>query len=256
MYFDEIWCPSEFAREAISMKVSLPVIVMPHAISFKRPTGDVRQRFDLPRDRFLFLVLYDLNSYSERKNPGAAINAFRLSGLAEKGAALVLKVHNVHGNEADLERLRADIAEFAGSVIITDTLSRADVYALEAACDCYVSLHRSEGFGLAIAECMYLGKPVISTDWSATSEFVDTTNGCPVNFSLKTLERNFGPYGKGQTWAEADPEHAAEWMRKLYGDTSLVHQLGDQARSTLEARYSPEVIGARYRRRLENITMW
>ena len=256
LYFDEIWCPSDFAREAIAMKVSLPVIAMPHAISFKRPTGDVRQRFGLPSDRFLFLVLYDLNSYSERKNPSAAINAFRLSALAEKGAALVLKVHNVSGNEKDLQTLRADIADLPGSVIITDTLSRADVYALEAACDSYVSLHRSEGFGLAIAECMYLGKPVISTDWSATAEFVDTTNGCPVNYSLKTLERSFGPYGKGQTWAEADPEHAAEWMRKLHGDSSLVEQLGNQARETIESRYSPEVIGARYRKRLENITMW
>lgn len=256
LYFDEIWCPSEFAREAIAMKVSLPVIAMPHAISFKRPTGDVRPGFGLPADKFLFLVLYDLNSYSERKNPSAAINAFRLSGLAEKGAALVLKVHNVHGHESDLEKLRDAIADFPGSVILTDTLSRAEVYALEAACDCYVSLHRSEGFGLAIAECMYLGKPVISTNWSATAEFVDETNGCPVNYSLKTLERSFGPYSKGQTWAEADPEHAAEWMRKLHGDPSLVRQLGDQARATIESRYSPEVIGARYRRRLENITMW
>ena len=256
VYFDEIWCPSEFAREAIAMKISLPVIAMPHAISFKRPTGDVRQRFGLPANQFLFLVLYDLNSYSERKNPRAAIKAFRLSGLAGRGAALVLKVHNVSGNEQDLEKLRDEIAELPGSVIITDTLSRADVYALEAACDCYVSLHRSEGFGLAIAECMYLGKPVISTNWSATAEFVDKTNGCPVDYSLKTLERSFGPYGKGQTWAEADPEHAADWMRKLHADSTLVQRLGDQARATIESRYSPEVIGARYRRRLENITMW
>lgn len=256
VYFDEIWCPSDFAREAIAMKVSLPVFTMPHAISFKRPTGDVRSRFGLPPDKFLFLVLYDLNSYSERKNPGAVINAFRLSGLASKGAALVLKVHNVHGNETDLARLRADIADLPGSIIITDTLTRTDVYALQASCDCYVSLHRSEGFGLAVAECMYLGKPVISTNWSATAEFVNETNGCPVNYELQTLSRNFGPYGKGQSWAEADTAHAAHWMKLLHADPALARRLGDQARVTIESRYSPERIGARYRKRLENITMW
>lgn len=256
IYFDEIWCPSNFAREAIAMKVSLPVITMPHAISFKRPVGNTRARFELPEDKFLFLVLYDLNSYSERKNPGAAIDAFRQSGLSAQGAILVLKVHNVSGNEEDLAALHEAIKDLPGSIIITETLTRADVYALEAACDCYVSLHRSEGFGLAIAECMYLGKPVISTDWSATAEFVDEANGCPVNYQLRTLEENFGPYGKGQTWAEADIEHAAHWMKQLHGDPALVQRLGKNAQTTIESRYSPEIIGRRYRQRLENITMW
>lgn len=255
-YFDEIWCPSDFARDAIAMKVALPVLTMPHAIKFDRPSGDWRTRFNLPAGKFLFLVLYDLNSYSERKNPGAVIAAFRQSGLASRHAALVLKVHNVTGNEADLAALKSAVADLTGTVIISETLSRQEIYQLQAACDCYVSLHRSEGFGLAIAESMYLGKPVISTNWSATAEFVDVTNGCPVNYQLRQLERNFGPYGKGQTWAEADPEHAAHWMQKLAGNTALATQLGTAARATIEARFAPEVIGSRYRRRLENITTW
>ncbi|MCF7687569.1 MAG: glycosyltransferase family 4 protein [Cephaloticoccus sp.] len=255
-YFDEIWCPSDFARDAIAMKVALPVITMPHAISFARPTGDLRPRFGLPADKFLFLVLYDLNSYSERKNPGAVIAAFRQSGLAGPGAALVLKVHNVPGNEADLRALQAAVADLPRTIIIAETLAREEVYLLEAACDCYVSLHRSEGFGLAVAECMYLGKPVISTDWSATAEFVNTANGCPVNYTLCKLERNYGPYGKGQTWAEADVDHAAHWMQQVATDQNLAARIGSAARATIESRFAPAVIGARYRRRLENITTW
>jgi glycosyltransferase involved in cell wall biosynthesis len=255
-YFDEIWCPSDFARDAIAMKVALPVITMPHAIAFERPTGDLRPRFGLPKDKFLFLVLYDLNSYSERKNPGAVISAFRKSGLAGQGAALVLKVHNIRGNETDLAALQAAVADLPGTIIISETLARDEVYLLEAACDCYVSLHRSEGFGLAVAECMYLGKPVISTDWSATAEFVNPTNGCPVNYQLKKLERNYGPYGKGQIWAEADVNHAAHWMKALTADPAMVGRLGAAARATIESRFSPETIGTRYRRRLENIIAW
>ena len=157
-FCQEVWAPSNFAADSIAEKVPVPVLVMPHAIAFDRPVGDFRPKFGLPPDRFLFLFLYDLNSYSERKNPAAVIEAFRSSGLAGAGAALVIKVHNVPGNEADFERLRAVAASLPGTTLITQTLSRRDVYELESACDSFVSLHRSEGFGLAVAECMYSGQ--------------------------------------------------------------------------------------------------
>jgi glycosyltransferase involved in cell wall biosynthesis len=261
-YYDEIWCPSDFTTAAIAMKSPLPVLTMPHAISVPNPldVGGVpsprsalRARFSLPPDRFLFLTLFDLNSYAARKNPHATIEAFRQSGLAGQGAALVLKVQNVSGNEHDFAALHAAVRDLPGTVFITDTLSRADIYALEAACDCFVSLHRSEGFGLAVAECMALGKPVISTDWSATAEFVTRENGCPVRAQLVTLEKSHGPYAKGATWAEADVAHAAECMRKLFYDRALAARLGAAAQTTIAERFSPAVIGARYRKRLEAI---
>ncbi len=255
-YFDEIWCPSDFTSAAIREKAPVPVLTMPHAIAFPAPTetaSALRARLGLPADRFLFLTLFDLNSYAERKNPGAVVAAFRASGLAERGAALVLKVQNVTGNEADFGMLQASVHDLPGTVLLTNTLSRADLYALEAACDAFVSLHRSEGFGLAVAECMYLGKPVISTNWSATAEFVNADNGCPVRARLVTLERNHGPYAKGSTWADPDPLHAAEYMQALFADRSLRARLGAAACATIKSDFSPAAIGARYRRRLEAI---
>ncbi len=255
-YYEEIWCPSDFTTTAIAEKSPVPVLTMPHAIAFARPTGtraELRARFALPADAFLFLTLFDLNSYSARKNPRAAIEAFRQSGLAGKGAALVVKVQNVAGNEADFAALQQSVRDLPGTVLLTDTLPRADIYALEAACDCFVSLHRSEGFGLAVAECMYLEKPVIATDWSATAEFVSPHNGCPVRAKLVTLEQNHGPYAKGSIWAEPDPAHAAEHMRSLFSDRALAARLGAAARATIETRFAPAAIGARYRRRLEAI---
>ncbi|HVS50762.1 MAG TPA: glycosyltransferase family 4 protein [Opitutaceae bacterium] len=255
-YYDEVWCPSEFTTAALALKSPVPVLTMPHAIALPRPAETLtprRARFALPVDAFLFLTLFDLNSYSARKNPRGAIEAFRQSGLAGRGAALVVKVQNVAGNEADFSALQASVRDLPGTVLLTDTLPRADITALEAACDCFVSLHRSEGFGLAIAEAMFLGKPVISTDWSAPAEFVDADNGCPVRARLVTLEQNHGPYAKGATWAEPDTAHAAEHMRRLFGDRALAARLGAVARATIETRFSPAAIGARYRRRLECI---
>jgi glycosyltransferase involved in cell wall biosynthesis len=271
-YFDEVWCPSDFTSAAIAMKSPLPVLTMPHAIAVsteleslgRRTAGEsaggvspefarLRDRFALPRDTFLFLTLFDLNSYSARKNPRGAIDAFRQSGLVGQDAALVVKVQNVTGNEADFAALQASVRDLPGTVLLTETLSRADIYALEATCDCFVSLHRSEGFGLAVAESMLLGKPVIATDWSATAEFVMPENGLPVRARLVTLEQNHGPYAKGSTWADPDAAHAAEHMRAVFGDRALATRLGEAARETIRTRFSASVIGARYRRRLESI---
>lgn len=259
-HFDEIWCPSDFTAAAIREKSPLPVLTMPHAITFARPAEDtaaLRARFSLPQDPFLFLTLFDLNSYAERKNPHAVITAFRLAVAASAAlaqeAALVIKVQNVTGNEADFAALQASVRDLPGVVMLTDTLSRTDLYALEAACDCLVSLHRSEGFGLAVAECMYLGKPVIVTDWSATAEYVTPANGCPVRAPLVVLDRNHGPYAQGSTWADPDASDAAAHMRALAADRALGARLGTAARATIEARFAPAAIGARYRRRLENL---
>ncbi len=277
-FFDEVWCPSDFCRAAIALKSPLPVLTMPHAIDFRRPAESVaalRARFQLPAEAFLFLTLFDLNSYTERKNPQAAIAAFRRAFDSRSGSAtfesrsgsatfdsrpgpvgLVVKVQNAAANPADFAALQASLRDLPGTVLISDTLSREEIYALEAACDCFVSLHRAEGFGLALAECMFLGKPVIATDWSASAEFITGENGCPVPARIVTLESNHGPYAKGTTWAEPDIARAAEWMRQLAGDPALAKRLGAEARKTIEARFSPAVIGARYRQRLESIAMF
>lgn len=255
-YFDEVWCPSNFVRDSMALKALFPVLTMPHSIGFERPTADVatlRGQFGLPADRFLFLTLFDLNSYTARKNPRAVIEAFRKSGLAGTSVALVIKVQNADVNPSDFAALQEAVRDIPGTVIINATLSRAEVYALEAACDCFVSLHRSEGFGLAVAECMYLGKPVISTNWSATAEYLDSSNGYPVNYSLVELTENHGPYGKGANWAEADISHASGLMRQIVSDPHGAALIGAAARRTIEERFSPLVIGSRYKRRLEAI---
>jgi glycosyltransferase involved in cell wall biosynthesis len=257
-FFHEIWTPSDFVTAAIAIKSPVPVFTMPHAIAFARPaesTAALRARLGLPADKFLFLTLFDLNSYAERKNPRAVLAAFRASGLAHQGAALVLKVHNAAGNAADFAALRASVADLPGTVLLTETLSRADIYALEAACDCFVSLHRSEGFGLAVAEAMFLGKPVISTDWSATAEFVDSTNGCPVRAPSSRSTATTAPTPKAPRGPIPIPPTPPNACAASSPTARSAPRLGAAARATIETRFSPTAIGARYRRRLEVLSM-
>jgi glycosyltransferase involved in cell wall biosynthesis len=255
-YFDEIWAPSNFVRDSIGAKLRQSVHTMPHAIEFSRPTGNFRAKFGLPEKKFLFLFVYDLNSYSERKNPRAALAAWRQAFGGRGDTGIVIKVQNKTDNHGDWLRLHDEVAGIPGAILLSETLKRHEVYELQSACDCFVSLHRSEGFGLSVAECMYLGKPVISTDWSATAEFVTGENGCPARCNLIALEHTIGPYDKGQIWADADIDYAAWLMKQLAADPALCAKLGAAAQRTIEERFSPAAIGRRYRRRLDAIATW
>jgi GT2 family glycosyltransferase/glycosyltransferase involved in cell wall biosynthesis len=255
-FFDEIWCPSEFARASIAAKLPKPVLAMPHAIEFPVPQGDYRPKFRLPARIFLFLFVYDLNSTQERKNPRAAIAAFRKAFPIGGPVGLVVKTHNPDRHSAAFAELESELAGLENTFLICETLPRTAVYELLQACDCFVSLHRAEGFGLSVAEAMFLGKPVITTDWSGTAEFVNVTNGCPVNYRLLTLDRNYGPYLRGQTWADPDIDQAAHWMRSLADDAAFRESLGKRAAADIRRNFSPKTIGRRYQRRLESFSLW
>ena len=257
-YFDEIWTPSDFVTRAIMMKSPIPVLTVPHCIAFDRPEDAVRSRFKLPEDKFLFLFAYDLNSYQERKNPRAAIRAFKqaFAGSSQDDVGLVIKTHSTERNKEDFKLLQEQLDGIENVYLIDQTLSREDVYRLMSVCDCYVSLHRSEGFGLTVAESMYLGKPVISTHWSATSEFLNTDCGLPVHCELIKLKHSWGPYQKGQRWAEPNIDHAAEQMLKIKNDPQLADELGKKAIEVIEERFSPKAIGNLYEQRLKTFAMW
>jgi glycosyltransferase involved in cell wall biosynthesis len=246
----EVWVPSRFVMDAVGEKSPLPVVRMPHAVAFDVPADANRERFGLaPRD-FLFLTMYDMHSVQERKNPEAVVESFRRAFPDGRGAGLVVKLMNSTSEPGDFERLRERLRGVPGVQLIAETLSRRDVYGLESVCDCFVSLHRSEGFGLGLAESMYLGKPAIGTDWSGNTDFMDETNSCPVRCSLVRLERDFGPYRAGQVWADPDLDHAAWWMRRLVEDVALRRRLGAAGRETIRTRFSPEAVGRRYQNRL------
>ncbi|MBT6381077.1 MAG: glycosyltransferase [Opitutales bacterium] len=257
-YFDEIWTPSNFVRDAIAIKSPLPVLTIPHCIDFEIPSQTERAKFGLPEDQFLFLFAYDLNSYQERKNPMAIIKAFKkaFSGTAGKDIGLVIKTHSIQQNLESFELLKKDLAGIHNVHLIDKRLSRSDVYSLMHSVDSYVSLHRSEGFGLTVAESMFLEKPVISTDWSATSEFLNSTNGCPVSCELIKIKQDFGPYSQGQYWAEPHSDHAASQMLKLVNDSDFAKHIGKQAGQTIRERFSPEAVGKIYEKRIKSLALW
>lgn len=247
---DEIWAPTRFVVEAVSAKSPIPVLLMPHAISIEQPLPYNRADFGLPKDEFLFLMMYDMSSFQARKNPQAVVKAFNAAFPDVKGVKLVIKTQNSHLHPHESAELRGLLDETPGLIHIDKTLTRNEIYGLENVCDSFVSLHRSEGFGLPLAECMYLGKPVIATGWSANADFMNHENSCPVHYKLVELTETIGPYDKGQMWAEPDVEHAARYMRKVYEDEIFRSGIAEKASAYMREHYNPRVIGNIYKKRL------
>ncbi len=253
---DEVWVPSRFVHEAIAPVAPIPVITIPHAVQFRPTPGVRRSDFGLPENKCLVLVMYDFHSFQERKNPRAAIAAFRAARVAEPTLALVIKTINARHHPAERQELEESLHDLPDLTIIDAALTRQQAWDLESCCDILLSLHRAEGFGLILAEMMFLGKPVVATGWSANMDFMDESNSVPVAFRLEPLARPVGPYEAGIPWAEPDVEHAAAALRRLASDRGLAKRLGRCGQETILRTLAPEVVGNRVRQRLEIISRW
>ncbi len=252
--YDEIWTPSTFVQRSVSMKSPLPVLTVPHAVAPSVDPRIDRSDLGLPDDGFIFLSLADFNSVPERKNPLGALDAFlRAFGSKPGRNFLALKLLNSDSNPEMMSRIYDRLHERSDVILITDPMDRAHVNALIYRCDCLVSLHRSEGFGLPMAEAMSLGKPVIATAWSGNMDFMTPHNSLLVDYELVTLDRGYGPYERGSTWAEPDIGHASQLMRSVTEDADGRARIGRRAAETMKSRFSAGAVGTMIRQRLERI---
>ena len=252
-YFDEIWTPSRFSVDALSTVSPRPVRRMPLLIDVTPTPNASRQTFDLATDRFLFLFVFDYLSCVDRKNPLGTVQAFTHAFAADEPVTLVLKCANSDFDPEAHAALEREVASRPQIQMIDQYLAREQVIDLLAISDAYVSLHRSEGFGLTLAEAMCLGKPVIATHYSGNTDFMNPANSLPVGYRLITLEEDAGPYARGTHWADPDIEQAAHQMRRVYADRDLRKRLGAQAANDIAAQFGREAVGSILRDRVGDI---
>jgi glycosyltransferase involved in cell wall biosynthesis len=254
-FFDEIWTLSNYSAEAICNVSPIPVVKVMPSISLPEPVVG-RDALGLPKDKFIFLFMFDFHSTLARKNPGATIEAFKqaFDKLNKDDVMLIIKFSNAKYFPQGRDYLKSLAEGWPSIQFIDGHLLKEELHGLLNSCDCYVSLHRAEGFGLTMAETMFYGKPVITTGYSSNIEFMNVGNSFLVKYKLVKIANSEGPYFRGSIWAEPDIDHAAYLMRYVFENYDLARQVGERASRDIKSILSPQVIGERIRSRIEHIT--
>ncbi|MCR4317522.1 MAG: glycosyltransferase family 4 protein [Planctomycetes bacterium] len=239
--FDEVWALSTFTADSIRKAVSIPVKAIPDAVEPKISNYVSRRYFGIQESSFVFMFSFDFTSYIERKNPYAVLDAFKIAAreLGFADIRLVIKLNGTAQRPDDFIRFTDAISEYKERVTIIDkVLSANEMKNLIRVCDCYVSLHRSEGFGFGMAEAMYFGKPVIGTGYSGNLDFMNDENSLLVPYKLVDVPDGAYPYSANQQWAEPDVHAAAEYMISLATEPSLVREVGERASRFMRVHFS------------------
>jgi len=252
-YVDEVWTPSEFTRAAVAASSPVPVRVVPHSIANTAIESDRdRASFGISEDVFLFLFIFDFHSLLERKNPLSLIKAYKTAFGERKDVQLLIK--SSHSAEHKEELFSLQQASIGGNIRILDAvLTREANQQLMMSADCYVSLHRSEGFGLTMAEAMLFGKPVIATGYSGNIDFMSEADSFMVPYRMVAIDRAHGPYKAGCHWADPDLDYVCDIMRYVERNREAAAEVGARAKTSIRQILAPATIGKSVQARLQEL---
>jgi glycosyltransferase involved in cell wall biosynthesis len=240
--FDSLWAPSTFIKETLEAATQRSVALVRHPVHLadttmpkSRPTGPLR-----------VLFYFDFDSFPARKNPEGAVQAFQLAFSRNEDVLLTVKTRGV----ADAGRrswLSHQASRDSRIRIIDETLSDEEIRNLLAQHDVFLSLHRSEGFGLGCAEALAIGNIVVSTDYGGTRDFISEKTGFPV--ACRQVPVLAGEYtdAEGACWAEPSIEHAAQRLREIYDAPGAALARAQHGRRHLERHHAIGVVGRRIR---------
>jgi glycosyltransferase involved in cell wall biosynthesis len=254
--FDEVWAPSEFIYESVAPAITKPVVHMPLAGEITLNTFLGRRYFRIPESSYAFLFFFDFTSYLERKNPFAVLQAFEelCKYRPNEELCLVIKVKGGDVQGEDYRAFSDYVARFKSRLLVIDRVfSDNEIKNLLRCCDCFVSLHRSEGFGLGLITAMFLRKPVVATGYSGNVDFMTEENSCLVRHELCEVPKGAYPFAEGQVWAEPDVAHAADHMLRLVSDRNYARELGKNASRDIRVNFSYRAIGLRYLNRIREL---
>ena len=245
------WVPSHFTADALRPmlpadgRIGLHVVPHPVAVAPPVPSAMDRAAFGLPAEAVIVLVSASLASSFTRKNPLAAIAAFRAAFGDRSDRLLLLKLNHADHFPDDLTAVQASMAGATNIRIETRMLPHADRHAMTACVDILLSLHRSEGFGLVLAEAMLMGVPVVATGWSGNMDFMDANSAALVDFTLVPARDPRGVMQvPGAIWAEPDIASAAAQLRRLADDVDARRTLGARGAARARARLGSAPLGA------------
>jgi len=262
---DEIWVAADYGVKIYKPHMDQPVVNVGMCyedvgeIDRTSARAFVNRRFRLKGNEFVFLVAFDSFSFVQRKNPVAVLEAFRKAFADRPDVRLVVKTQN-RNSVMDPQQLKiwrqvdGIMAQDSRIRLINETLSYGDLLLLKKGSDCYISLHKSEGWGFGMIEAMGIGVPVVCTGYSANMDFCSDETAWLVNYREARLDpQDYIFVRKDQHWAEPDVGHAARQLRAVYDNPDERMKRSAAALKNVRENFSTQAIALRFKARLYEI---
>jgi hypothetical protein len=217
-YVNAIFVPSEFANRAVSQHTRKPVMTVPHPVTLGPVDSGIRQSLGIPSDAFLVASVFTFESFG-RKNPIGVVRAFQKAFRANSAAYLVLKASDGASHSDKVALLTSHFEGNPRILLVNDVWPSDRISGLIAAADAYISLHRSEGFGLTIVEAILRRIPVVVTGWSGNVDFCSQATYL-VDAQMVPVRDVHPEFRSMDTsvWADASIEHAAVHLLEIHND--------------------------------------
>ena len=242
-FVHEICVNTRFVAEAVRpIAGGRPVHVVPYPLSLTNtfPGSQACKTVNRADRLFTVLVVFNIASNFTRKNPCAAVEAFRRAFGDDWASRLIVKYSNASAWPEGVALLQQAAGGAANIFLRGEMLSAAGMEALYDEADVVLSLHRAEGFGLVVAEAMLRGLPAIATDWSGNTDFLTPEVGIPVGYRLVPVHDPQGNYlVRDALWAEADIGMAAKALKRLCADAVMRQELGAAAAAQAARLFDP-----------------
>jgi hypothetical protein len=249
--FDEVWALSRFVGDSLAAAGIASHLV---GQGVEMPVGPClpRRHFGIRESAFVLLNFFDLSSYASRKNPQAVQELLERirQDSPFRDVQMVLKVKN---GERGGEEWAAGLKSDPQVKVIAEPLDTFGVKSLINACDCFVSLHRAEGFGRGLGEAMALGRLAMGTGWSGNADFMTAENSLLVEHGMIELRRGDYPHWKGQSWADPRVDHAYALLRPVLDDPARGREMARQGQADVLRTHGSRAVGLRILERLEAI---
>ncbi|WP_100614782.1 glycosyltransferase family 4 protein [Confluentibacter citreus] len=252
--FNEIWTASTYCKDLFQNVFNGPIITVPHPVEVNlKPVQNQNALTLFDKNKFSFLFIFSYHSSIERKNPFFLMEAFSKAFGNNDNVELIIKTVGAEKFKKSERHLHRFISDKKNIKIINADMNKNSVNHLINDCDCYVSMHHSEGFGLTLAEAMCLGKPAVATNYSGNTEFMNENNSFLVDYELGFIMNPDINFSSKTLWANPIMEHAIKKLKEVYENMELRNEKAMNAQRFVKEKLSLYSVGSIMSERLNHL---
>jgi glycosyltransferase involved in cell wall biosynthesis len=250
----DVWLPCRFNVDTFQRDLQRPVFRWPHATLPRHVNGHVVDADRLIGSAPGDFVFYSVFEWQARKGPAEALRAYFAAFPEDDGVLLAFKVRADAADAAGraVDQARRETGSTARVAVLAEHWSDPEIEALHRRGDCYVSLHRGEGWNYPLFDAAVQGTPVIATGFSGPLDYLDASDYL-VPFELTAVDQPYVYYNRQMRWAMPDVQAAARHMRQVRVDVEAARTHAAERAARIKSAYSLESVGAMARERLVSL---